>query len=249
MRKIHLIPAAAICITSLLASCSKEGPSGATGPAGPSFSGGISGHVSLYDQYGSKVLSGLNTVQLSLNGAAAVTPDASGYYSYAATTGDYNITAIASGYGSTKTNSFQYLADTLNRDIKLSAIPNFVPTSITAMPTTGAVVGDSLVLMFTADTRARNCIIFVNNNSTVTSAPSGYLLAYTKGVPANATRLSVVIPAQDLYDAGFVSGSAVYFAAYGAPVGDVSAYEDISTGRTMYTAVSTTSVTATGTTP
>ena len=249
MRKTQLIPVAAICITSLLASCSKEGPSGATGPAGPSFSGGISGHVSLYDQYGRRVLTGLNTVQLSLNGASAVNPDATGYYSYAATTGDYNISAIASGYGSTKTNNFQYLADTLNRDIKLSAIPNFVPSSLTVTPTAGAVAGDSLVLMFTADTRARSCIVFLNSSATVTSSPANYLLAYTKAVPANATRVAIVVPAQDLYDAGFVSGSAVYFAAYGAPVGDVSAYEDIGTGRTMYTAVSTTSVTATATTP
>ena len=81
------------CI-GLLSSCSKKGdtgPAGPAGPAGPTYTGAISGHVSLFDQYGSKVLNGLTSVQLSLNGAAATNPDATGYYIYGGiATGVYN---------------------------------------------------------------------------------------------------------------------------------------------------------------
>ena len=233
------------CI-GLLSSCSKKGdtgPAGPAGPAGPTYTGAISGHVSLFDQYGSKVLNGLTSVQLSLNGAAATNPDATGYYIYGGiATGVYNFSVQCSGYGGTRINNFQYLSDTLNRDIKLSAIPNFSPTAVASYPTAAA-NGDSLVLTFTADNRIRSCMIFVNNTAAVNNLPANYLIAYTKSIPANATRVVFVIPLQDLNDIGIASGSTAFYAVYGSAVNDASAYEDLATGKGVYTAVSTTPVT------
>ena len=239
----------AVGAVTALASCSKKGDTGPAGPAGPTYTGAISGHVTLYDQYGTKVLSGLNAVQLSLSGGATTNPDASGYYMYGGiTTGVYNFSGQCSGYGATKINNFQFLADTLNRDIKLSAIPNFSPTAIATYPMAGA-NGDSLVLTFNADNRIRSCMIFVNSNATVNGLPANYLIAYTKSVPANATRVIFTVAKQDLTDAGIASGSTAFFAVYGSAVNDASAYEDLATGKGVYTALSAAPVTGSAIVP
>ena len=171
--------------------------------------------------------------------------DNSGYYLFGGlTTGDYEIATSASGYASSFTNKFQFLGDTLNKDLKLSAIMDFSPLSIinyTALSSPG----DSMVLPFTAYSRARNCILFVNNTSSAGSQPANYLLVYIKAVPANQTKISFVLPAGDLYDAGLVSRSTFYYAACGYVTGDVSVYEDLTSGRNVYNAVSAIPVTAT----
>lgn len=243
MNRKHILIIALFGIVTFSNSCTKKGDTGpagatgATGPAGPSYTGSISGHVSLYDQYGSKVLTGLSTVQLSLNGGSAVSPDGSGYYIYNnVTTGDYNIAASNTGYGATMLNNFQFLKDTLNRDIKLSAIPNFSLT-LYAGHNTGS-QNDSLVITCTPDTRPRSFIIFVNNSSAVSNTPANYLLAIAKAIPANSAKVTVQVPAQDLYNAGFTSGSIAYYAVYSYVVNDVSAYEDLATGKNVYNAVS-----------
>ncbi len=246
-----LLPA--LVLVMGISSCTKSkdgatGPAGPVGPAGPSYIGAISGHVSLFDQYGSKVLTGLGNVYLAFDGYSTVAVDSSGYYIKGSVgTGSYSISASNTGYGATHVNSFQFLADTLNRDVKLSAIPAFAPTSVTATALSGA---DSLTLIFSADTRARNCIVFLNKGTAAGSTPDKYLLVYTKAIPANSTRpVFINIPAQDLANAGFTTGQTVYVAGYGYVVGDASAYEDLATGKTVYTAVSATPVTTTFTAP
>lgn len=249
MRKNKITLIAALGMLALTSACSKNGSTGPQGPAGPAYTGAIAGHVDLYDQYGSRVLTGLNTVQLQLNNSTTINPDSTGYYIFkGTTTGDYDITTTASGYASTKTNNFQFLSDTLNRDIKLSAIPNFSPLSVVAYAAMGA-PGDSMIINFTPDTRAREAILFVNKNSAVGNLPANYLVVYTRAIPANASKINIVIPASDLYNAGITSGSTIYLAAYGYVVSDGSAYEDITTGKTVYNAVSTTSATVTATAP
>ena len=228
-KRYYLIPALLVC---LLASCTKNTTTEL------SETGAISGHVTLYDQYGSRDYLGLSNVQLQLNGGAATMPDSTGYYAFkSVTTGEYNITANAHGYASTRVNNFQFIGDTVNRDIRLSAIPNFAPASVTSYTAAGN-AGDSIVLNFTADTRVRNCIIFIGKSSTVNNTPASYLLEYTKAIAANQTKVAILIPAADLYNAGISSGSTAYGAAYGYVVSDQSVYEDLATGRNVYNAVS-----------
>ena len=246
---------ALVCLSIAFVSCTKDGTAGAAGPigptgaTGPSFVGAIQGHVSLFDQYGSRVLTGLKNVQLVLSGHS-VPVDSNGHYILGSlATGAYTISASNAGYGSTYTNNFQFLADTLNRDIKLSAIPNFSPTAFSAYPV-AAGGSDSLVLTFPTDSRARNCIVFLNSSSTVGSTPSKYLLAYNKAIAANSTKpTTIIIPAQDLANVGIATGATVYAIAYGYVVSDGSAYEDIATGKIVYTAVSSASLTTTFTAP
>ena len=236
-------------VLSIISSCTKKGDTGPTGPAGPSYTGAICGHLSLFDQYGTKVITNYGGVALVLDGGASIYTDNTGYFIFGQlSTGDYNIAATGNGYAATKANSFQFLSDTLNKDIKLSAIPDFSPASVNSFSSV-ATPGDSLVINFTADTRARNCIVFVNKNSAVSGIPANYVLVYVKAIAANQTKAVVVIPAGDLYDEGITSGSTFYCVSYGYVVGDVSVYEDLATGKNVYNAISASPVTTTAIAP
>ena len=246
-------------VITLLASCAKTGPTGpagvagpagANGAPGPSYSGAISGHVILVDKYGTRVLTGLSSVAISINGGAPIYADANGYYIDSAKTGDYYIDATNAGYGATRINKFQYLSDTLNRDVRLSAIPDFAPATISVVENSGtANPGDSVVLTFTADSRTRNFIVFVNSSSPVSNLPGNYLLVYTKTITPNQTRVAIFIPEQDFYDVGIASKATAYFAAYGYVINDVSVYEDFVTGRDVYNAISAASQTSSSSVP
>lgn len=241
MLKKYIPVVVALGIVALLSSCAKEGPTGPTGPAGPTYIGAISGHVSLYDQYGSQVLANLVKVQLLLSrtGDTIIHPDVNGLYSYTnVATGNYSIAVADSGYGATVVNSFQFVSGTLNKDIKMSAIPAFTIDSFSVSENT-ALTSDSITIHLAADARVRNCIVFVGSASTVSNAVSNYLLAYVKQIPANVTAVPLIIPAQDLYNANLAKGSAVYYAAYSYVVNDVSVYEDLTSGKKVYNAVGT----------
>jgi len=248
MSKNHI---SLIIISSILliSSCAKEGPSGPQGIAGPSYTGTISGHVSLYDQYGNKILNNLDSVAISLgsNSVPGIDdtvsrPNSAGYYIYnSIVTGQYYITAFdtsygipGSGYGAT-INNFEFVSGNLNMDIKLSAIPTF-SLSFTAYQDT-ITQNDSLVINCTADEQVRSCLIFVTSTPSF-AAGENYILSYTKNIPANSTQLSVVINGQELYDAGLVHDSKVYYTVFSHALNDQSPYEDPTTGRTVYTAVS-----------
>ncbi len=229
----------ALAVIFLVSSCAKEGPSGPTGPAGPSYTGSISGHVSLYDQYGSRVLTGIDSVKITLISSTStgtpINADNTGYYFFSNTvTGQYDITATDSGYGATNTNNFQFLSGTLNHDIKLSAIPTF---SVGITAGSGATY-DTVVVNCTSDPQVRSFVLFLGSTPAVSNAPSTFLFSTVKNIPANSVKVTNLISAQELYDAGLASGSKVYFAVYSGAVSDQSVYEDQSTGKNVYNAVS-----------
>ena len=115
----------------------------------------------------------------------------------------------------------------------MSAIPSF---SLTV--TTAAGGGyDTVTVNCAADPNIRSVIVFVGSTPLVTNVPASFLLNYVKNIPANATKVPFYISAQELYDAGFASGSEVYYAVYSHSLNDASAYEDQTTGKTVYNAV------------
>jgi len=237
------ILAAVASIVLLTSSCAKEGPTGPIGPSGPAYIGYISGHVSLYDQYGNKVLNNLDSVAIAL-GSNSVTgiddtvsrPNSSGYYIYSNLyTGQYYITAADTGYGATNTDNFEFVSGNLNKDIKLSAIPTF-SLSFGSYYTSGS-PNDSLVINCTPDEQIRSCVIFLNHAPSLVAGES-YVLSYAKNIPANSAQITAIIDSQELHAAGFASGSMIYYTVFSHALNDQSSYEDLTTGNTVYTAVS-----------
>ena len=133
-------------------------------------------------------------------------------------------------------NNFQFINDTLYKDIRLSATPGFSLSSFTASHNAGSGF-DSLVIAVVPDTRIRNCIIFVSNKPSVSNAPANYLYTYIKPINANASGITVRVPAVDLNNAGIFYGEPVYYAVYSYVVNDASVYEDMVTGNNVYNAV------------
>ena len=247
MQKINFPLYIVLVIVSLLSSCAKEGPTGPAGIAGPGYVGSISGHVMLYDQYGNRILSNIDSARIKLNanpansvvfaGDTLVSPDTYGYYIYSnISTGQYYFTAADTGYGATSINYFNFLSGSLNVDIKLSAMPAFSISSIAAYQDSVTQI-DSLIISCAPDPQIRSCVIFVNSSSSVAPGES-YVLSYVKNIPANASQITAIITKQELIDAGFVHDGLIYFTVFSHAFNDQSAYEDLATGKTVYNAVS-----------
>jgi hypothetical protein len=248
---------AALAFITLFSSCAKEGPTGPQGIAGPAYTGSISGHVSLYDQYGNRVLSGLDSSTVNLTGVttpttAATAADVNGLYLFSndVYTGSYNLNVSHPDYAATQLSNFTFLLGTLIKDVKLSAIPDSFLTSFTAYHNTGSAY-DSLVVTVIPNPLPRSCIIFINSNTNVTNNEyTGYLLSIVKAIPANAGTVTILVTGDELTSAGFVSGSStVYYAAYSYVVNDYSLYEDQATGKNVYNAVNTTPLVSSAITP
>ncbi len=243
MQKKQLLTILVSGIVLLASSCSKKsktGPTGPTGPAGPSFKGVINGHVGVYDQYGINLLSGLENITLTMQGGKTVTADKNGYFIFdSVSTGTYKITAGGTSYATTMVPNVGFIKDTLYQHINLSLKPTFNVESFTAMHNAGSTY-DSLIITAGADTRARNCIVFVNNKPAVNNQPGNYLISYVKTINPNTGIAVLRIPAWELNSAGIFFGEPVYFAAYSYVVNDASVYEDPATGKNIYNAVGTT---------
>ena len=235
------------CLTLLVAftfSCKKEitGPQGPAGPAGPSLTGNISGYVWLYDQYGTRLYSNLNGINVTLNNTVISHVDSTGKYSFnGVLTGIYNINATDSLCGSELAPQFQFIGGgNVDKDFKLSQIPTFTLSSCTAVDTVVNTINYVKVKgTLLSDSRARMVAVFISASSSVSSAPANYILVYSKQVSANATSFNILIPSTDLYAAGITSASTAFFAAYPAAINfsTSSTYEDFATGRTFFNAV------------
>lgn len=232
-----------VCLLFFVA-CAKTGPTGPTGPAGPSYTGNISGHLSLYDKYGSPILSGFSSASLALSSTTAtltnnvpIHPDNSGYYLFKdIKTGSYSIAVTDSGYAATIVGNIPFVVGTLNQDIKLSAIPDSFIKSFTA--DTG-IAGDydSLTIYTGQEIKGRNCVVFVNSNATVSNANSAHLLTYVIPIDPYIVRTTFLIPRSDMLNAGIAVGQKIYFAAYSYVVNDRSVYVDFASGKSVYNAV------------
>jgi hypothetical protein len=232
-----------------ISSCSKDstattGPAGPAGPTGPSLTGNLSGHISCYDQYGVPVLINLSKIGMtdSLNATHVIHPDSTGAYTFAGlTTGNYTFYIHANGYGSTEVENLQFVGGgTTIHDVKISQIPNF--NILTFYDSIAPATDTAIYLKGTipSDVQSRTVVVFVGN-SNVSSLPQNYLSYFYYNTSTTGTTFSIKIPQTTLNNLGFTSGSTVYFIAYGAASNFTSSseYEDLATGRTVFTALGT----------
>ena len=247
MKNSSIIVSCLLSIAFGFSGCKKDvpgatGAQGPVGPAGPAYMATLSGFVTVYDQYGTKLFTNLNKVQVSIDGTSrSASSDTSGKYSFASlTTGNYNITASDSGCGIVKAQDIQLVSGNVNRDIKLSQIPSFsIATCIAIDTVQNAVNYIKIRGTIASDVKSRMLIFFVGSNSSVSASTSTWDLFYTRAIAINATTFSLMIPASDLYAAQISSGSTVYIAAYPASVNynTSSSYEDLTNGKTVFNAV------------
>ncbi len=228
----------------LFHSCTKD-VTGPEGPAGPSYTGSITGFITLYDQYGVKLINTYPNLKVSiLNSTKVAYADTAGEYMFPnLSTGSYSLSiadTVPGFFGPSMVLNIGLLIGQSNHDVKLAAIPNFNPGTAVAVDTVQGVLNYVKIRgTVAADIKAREVLIFFGADSTVSSAPANYLNTYSSSIAANATKFSNTIAVTDFYDAGFVSGSKVYFMVYSAAVGysTESEYEDLNTGRTIYNAL------------
>jgi hypothetical protein len=176
MKKTAVTALFTLSIAALfVGSCSKpdSGATGSQGPAGPLLSGTLSGHVDLYDQYGSQVLNSKTAKVVLYNSGGAIVnsmnADSTGKYSFSnITSGIYTLAFVDSNYGEQLHQNFQFLGGgDLNVDGKISQIPNFNITGITIDSinhTTGNVV---LTCSIVSDTKARTLLVFASGSGSV----------------------------------------------------------------------------------
>ncbi len=236
----------ACCLLLLLCSldaCKKvAGPAGPQGPAGPLLSGTITGFVHIYDQYGSRLFTGQDSVKVTLKGTGTFTyTDGNGNYSFnGLNTGVYSFVYEKSGFGSSQIQSVSFAGgDTLGvRDMELAKTPSFTIAGITTTVTAGT--GITIAgTMTAADNLPRSVIVYVGLSNSVSSAAGGFLTYFTKNIPANGTNFNILIPENDLLNMGATVGSTVYFAAYpiNSNFANASVYVDEATGTNVFTAL------------
>lgn len=229
--------------------CKKE--TGPQGPAGPALTGTLYGFVTLEDQYGAKVLSGLNATTVTLtipstSAATTATTDSTGKFTFSnVSTGQYQLSFSNTGYGSIINSPLGFLGGgNIDHDVKLSAIPNFTIPAINVSDSAGVVTVTGT--FSNTPVRKQTIAVFVGSSSSVSSAPANYLSFYSVIANNNLTTFTVKIQVSDLNDLGFTSGATVYLAAYGAATNfaSTSEYEDLqNTGRLNFSSLSATAAT------
>jgi len=243
----------------IMASCSKTGPDGPQGPQGPSGpaynTGSIFGFITLYDQYGAKVgtASSLKGIKVIIDGTSKVAlTDSTGKYSFSnLNTGTYSITitdTVNPQYAASQVNNIAILLGPSQHDVHLGQIPTFTFTSLTMTDTIRKGIAGVIDTNFVAirgninpDFNTRTILVYFGSNSLVSSNPANYFGVNSFTIPANAKTFLFYIDQTVFENAGFTSGSTVYFMTYPAGINYASAseYEDLNTGRLIYNDINT----------
>ncbi len=248
MKKFQLV-SMLLLIAVAFTNCKKdstEGPQGvqgAQGPAGPLLTGTLEGYVSLWDQYGGRILTSQAGDTVSLIGTnQKVYTDSTGLYKFPGLpTGVYSVALGKPGFGNTMVQNIQLAGggNTIANAKISQPSTTVVPALLDSIGTlTGNITVYTTLPSYAPQTRT--FILYVGTTASVSANPATYLEYYTNTVKSTSLKLPFVIPKTDLYDAGFVTGQTVYLAAYGIGATlTASAYVDYSNqGRTIFTALS-----------
>mgnify|MGYP006318085157 CR=1 FL=1 len=250
----------------IFSSCNKTGPLGPTGPqgiAGPTLSGNLKGFINHYDLSGSRITTDLAGCVISVDlTTQTATTDATGLYTLSGfSTGVYNLSvqpisvtygSISASYGPVKIQNLQFIG---NGDKYHNVNLSMVPTN-NIISSTASVVGGSAVNIagsIPIATYPQRVIVYVGAPGSTTvdaTAPEFVSFYMATAVSAGGNGYTVSIPITDLQNLGYQSGSTPYFATYlmGYNI-DASRYVDVTTNKTIYTAISTAPITSTVTLP
>jgi len=245
MRKHSLgIIIAGISISIALTACMQ----GATGPAGPSLTGSLSGHVSLVDAGGNQpslrdsvlvAIPGTDLKAYSDSSGSWLIPDVK--------TGTYTIAFSKAGYGSNRSVQFQFAGGS-DKDLGttfLCAAPTISVDQLasleisSARPDSGSLYFGVTLSDSTVSSPYRVYLVLSPDSAlsvqpTAASVGAFFQAAFTAGQDSTSIRITPAAAAAD----GFVSGETLYAAAYTANAGSVnSGYLDTATGKTWFSNV------------
>ncbi|SHI30544.1 Carboxypeptidase regulatory-like domain-containing protein [Hymenobacter daecheongensis DSM 21074] len=251
MRKFSNLLFSSICALSLLASCAGKdgdpgpaGAAGATGPTGPSgqnLTGNLFGFVNPLDENGQSLAK--NGVVVTLEGvtpAATATTDANGRYEFAnLRNGTYNLTYTRGGLGTLRRLGVGHIggdqATFLGTNTLVQPSTNAV-SNFSFGPPSGTSVPFVMTITNINPSVSLRATIFVGTSSSVNSNTGTALGTYIAS--ANGT-VNTSFSKATLNSAGLVSGTTGYAIAYGSPT-TTTIYTDPTTGRSVYTSLSTT---------
>ena len=248
MKKVYLFVLAGVLLATACTKTGPQGPAGATGSAGPVLTGTISGHVILYDTYGSVIgasKAGARVVLYNSNNTVvdSLNADSTGFYSIPnVSTGIYMLAFRDTNFGQELHQNLEFTGGgTLNVDGKMSRIPTFNITSVNADSVNHTLQTVVINCSITSYPRQRTLLVFIGATGYTSSLPSTYLMTVAQNVAAGKSAVTINIPLGALYSAGFNSGATAWFAIYGAAsnYNGSSSYEDYNTTRNIYNAITT----------
>jgi len=248
----------AVTVLTLVIGCNgTTGPAGPTGPSGPSFTGNTSGLITITDTDGTQ-LTNRSGVKVWAEGQNdTVFTSASGQWQInGLTTGTYTIDYVLSGFGSSKTQNFQFVggSTTYLGNIFMSQNPNFT-VSLNTTPGSGNgyvnIMGSVSGFAPSGQTNGRNILMFVGTSSSVSSQPSQNLGVLDAYCWYDSTTFTDKVLNSTFNGFGIGYGSTVYIIAYAAsaPLANCTRYVDVTTGRFFYTSLGAASNVITLTTP
>jgi len=246
-------------ISTLFASCAKDGATGPagnngangavgpTGPTGPIASGNLMGFVKKFDQYGNPIETALSGIKVTFTGTSILNTvtDSTGKYAFdSIATQYYTLNVVDTLFGPQQVNSQQFLggANAWRANVNIAAIPNFMVTAMTFVDTllygTDSVIEINGTLS-TTDANIREAIVYVGSTINTSSNPATYQDYTTIQVKANMNTFKTIVPLNSLYALGYMPTQTIYFAAYGISLPlTASAYEDFATSNNIFTAIS-----------
>lgn len=253
MNKIKIILILSIFIASII-EIGCKGDTGPQGPAGPLTAGTITGLVNLIDTNGMQPTN-KGGITVSIGGTStSVMTDSTGHWTLSnLNTGIYEIDISKNTYGSTKHLNQQLVGGGtlyIGSDF-LSEAPNFNVALTTDSNGNGFVKVKGTLSWTTSQMSVRNIILFIGNQSNVSSNPANYLGINNFTVSDTATVFSVNITSATFNGFGIATGSTCYITAYSASAipSECSRYPDQATGRFFYTSLGNQSNVLTITTP
>lgn len=259
--KVKLFYLYCLSILIAVASCKKsdgiETSGTTTGGSSGSSSNTLKGHIKHFDSSGNLIWADLAGTVVSVDGTSlSSTTDSNGLFSFSGLSiGVYNLSVgskvTTSGtYGPTK---IQNIAFTGGGDIYPQ---NFYDGSVGLIPTSNpssiAISATASTVQLTGTTSSAidgAVIIYVGRpgSTTVSPAPADHR-SIISGTANTTTTFVATITIAKLYQMGYSSGSTVYLAA-GLANTSYPGYYDYPSGKSVYSAISTNSVTGTVTLP
>jgi hypothetical protein len=239
MRRTRILFFSVLVSLLLLTSCNKKGDPGPTGPAGSFLSGDLIGYCYIGNHYGPPINNSGITVTAEGSGVSASTDSAGRFVLYGLHTGTYTIAFSKSGYGTWKSQGFQFIGggQTYFGLANIFELPNYNVTHINVSTELIGYIDFKGSISDSTSGPYVNGLLFFGNSPDVSSDPKHYISSYSFNSVSQKLNFQFDMPTYYLSNYGFNRGQTLYVIAYSENAGNP--YLDLSTGRYIYPTLGT----------